>query len=194
MQISKCKNCAFVFYSNELEYCENCYHLTSSFGCLAIRKGEYMILNKQYTKEEYYELKNKIDEQMKKEGTFGQYFPAILAPFSYNEALSQDFFPLQKEEALKRGFSWQEKTTGTYGKETIKKDEVPNAIESVDENILKEIFQLPHRTLDGFGVLQNHDLHQETACICDQSLFASWPQQSVPIQLALLWDHWRPVQ
>jgi len=140
MQISKSKNSAFIFYSNELEYCENCYHLTSSFGCIAIRKGEYMILNKQYGKEEYYELKDKIDEQMKKDGTFGQYFPAEIAPFSYNEALSQDFFPLQKEEVIKRGFTWQDKTTGTYGKETIKKGEIPNTIDNIDENILKEIF------------------------------------------------------
>jgi hypothetical protein len=109
-------------------------------GCIAIRKGKYMILNKEYEKEEYYELKNKIDEQLKKEGTYGQYFPAWVAPFSYNEALAQDFFPLGKDEALKRGFSWQEKITGTYGKETIKKDETPNTINDIDENILKEIF------------------------------------------------------
>ncbi len=31
MQISKSKNCVFVFYSSELDYCDNCYNLTSSF-------------------------------------------------------------------------------------------------------------------------------------------------------------------
>jgi len=76
---------------------------------------------------------------MKKDGTFGQYFPATLAPFSYNESLSQDFFPLEKDEALERGFKWEEKVTGTYGKETIKKGEAPNTIDNIDENILKEI-------------------------------------------------------
>ena len=143
---SRLKNGAFVFYCSDVEYCENCHHLINGMGCSAIRKGEYMILNKQYPKEEYFKLKEKIDEQMKKEGTYGQFFPAELAPFCYNETLAQDYFPLTKEESLKRGFRWQEKTTGTYGKETIKENEIPETIEEVTEDpsdgragILKEI-------------------------------------------------------
>lgn len=136
---SRLKNSAFVFYCNEVEYCENCYHLINGFGCNAIRKGEYMILNKSYPKEEYFKLKEKIEEQLKKDNAFGQFFPAELAPFSYNETLAHDFFPLTKEEALKRGFNWQEKTTGTYGKETIKEGEIPETIGEVTEDILRKI-------------------------------------------------------
>lgn len=140
MQMNNVKNCAFGFYSNETEYCENCYNLTSAFGCTATRKGEYMILNKTYTKEEYNELKNMIIEKMKKEGTYGQFFPPTLSPFGYNEALCQDFLPLTKEEALKRGYKWQEKTTGTYGKETILEKDIPNTTEKIPDSILSEIF------------------------------------------------------
>lgn len=136
---SRLKNGAFVFYCSDVEYCENCHHLINGIGCSAIRKGEYMILNKQYTKEEFYKLKEKIDAQMKKEGIYGQFFPTELAPFSYNETLAQDYFPLTKDETIKRGFKWQDKTTGTYGKETIKENEIPDTIEEVTENILKEI-------------------------------------------------------
>ena len=134
---SRLKNSAFVFYCSDVEYCENCHHLISGIGCSAIRKGEYVILNKQYLKKDYFKLKGKIEEQLKKEGAYGQFFPPDLAPFAYNETLAHDFFPLIKEEALKRGFSWQEQTTGTYGKETIKK--IPNSINDVGENILKDI-------------------------------------------------------
>lgn len=136
---SRLKNGAFVFYCSDVEYCENCHNLINGMGCSAIRKGEYMILNKQYSKEEYFKLKEKINKQMKKEGTYGQFFPAELAPFSYNETLAQDYFPLTKEEALKRGFKWQEKTTGTYDKETIKENQMPETIGEVTEGILKEI-------------------------------------------------------
>lgn len=139
MQISKSKNSAFIFYCNEVEYCDNCHHLSNAIGCISIRKGNYMIFNKEYSKEEYFELKEKIEAQFKKEGIYGQFFSPEVAPFSYNESLMQDFFPLTKEDAIKRGYSWQDKTTGTYGKETIKKGEVPNKIENVDENILNEI-------------------------------------------------------
>lgn len=133
------KNCAFIFYSNEVEYCENCYHLSNGIGCNAIRKGNYMILNKEYSKEEYYQLKEKIEKQLKKYGLFGQFFPPTLAPFSYNESLIQDFFPLSKEEAIKRGYRWQDRVTGTYEKETIKKNQIPNSIKNVDEKILNEV-------------------------------------------------------
>ena len=139
LQCSKSKNSAFVFYSNEVEYCDNCHNLSNAIGCISVRKGSYMIFNKEYSKEEYLELKAKIEEQFKKEGIFGQFFLPEVAPFSYNESLIQDFFLLSKEEAIKRGYKWQEKTTGTYGKETIKKGDIPNKIENVDESILNEI-------------------------------------------------------
>ena len=136
---NRMKNSAFVFYCNEVEYCENCHNLTEGLGCTAIRKGEYVILNKAYAKEEYYKLKEIIEAELKKDGTFGQYFPPDLAPFLYNETLAHEYFPLTKEEALKRGFGWQDKTTGIYGKETIKKGEIPSSIEKVDDKILDEI-------------------------------------------------------
>ncbi|MEI6281015.1 MAG: hypothetical protein WCP17_03405, partial [bacterium] len=139
LQSSNVKNCSFIFYSNEVEYSENCHNLTSCMGCVSVKKGQYMILNKEYTKEEYYKLKEKIDEQLKQEGAFGQYFPVGLAPFAYNETLAHEYFPLTKEIALERGFHWQDKTTGTYGKETIKKGKIPNSIEKIDEKILNEI-------------------------------------------------------
>ncbi len=140
MQISNVKNSDFVFYSNELDYCDNSYNMTSAFGCTAIRKGEYMILNKQYTKEEYYKLKEKIDEELKKDGTFGQFFSPEIAPFGYNESLAQDFLPLSKSEALKRGYNWQEKTTGTYGKETILEKDIPKTTEEITDSLTSEIF------------------------------------------------------
>jgi len=136
---SRLKNSAFVFYSNEVEYCDMCYYLINGMGCISIRKGNYMILNKEYEKEEFLELKSKIENELKKEGSFGQFFPPEVAPFAYNESLIHDFFPLSKDEAIKRGYRWQERTTGTYDKETIEKGKVPNSIDDVDEKILDEI-------------------------------------------------------
>jgi len=140
LQSSKCKNGAFVFYSNEVEYSENCHNLTSAIGCNAIRKGEYMILNKEYSKEEFYKIKEQIDEQMKKDGTYGQFFPRELAPFGFNETLAYDYYPITKEEAEERGFSWQGQTTGTYGKETIQEKDIPQTITEITDDILKEVF------------------------------------------------------
>ena len=136
---SRLKNSAFVFYCNEVEYCESCHHLSNALGCIAVRKGSYMILNKEYSKEEYLELRKKIDEQMKSDKDYGQFFDPAIAPFCYNEALAQDFFPLTKEQALAQGFKWREETGGTFGKETIQKGKMPETIEEVPNSILQEI-------------------------------------------------------
>lgn len=134
------KNSAFVFYCNEVEYCDNCHHLSNGIGCISVRKGNYMILNKEYTKQEYFEIKAQIDKQLENDGLSGQFFPPQYAPFSYNESLVYDFFPITKEQALSRGYNWQDRKTGTYGKETIKKGEIPNTSDKIENDMLKEIF------------------------------------------------------
>ncbi len=136
---SKLKNSAFVFYCNNVEYCESCHHLSDALGCNAVRKGSYMILNKEYSKEEYKELKKKIDAQMKDNEKYGQFFAPDMAPYSYNESLAQDTFPLTREKALAYGFRWQEQSTGTFGKETIAEKDLPETIAQVSDAILSEI-------------------------------------------------------
>jgi hypothetical protein len=136
---SMLKNSAFVFYCNEVEYCDNCHHLSDGIGCVSVRNASYMILNKAYSKEEYFAIKEKIQAQLTADNLAGQFFPPKVAPFGYNESLIQDFYPLSKEEALRRGYLWQEKTTGTYGKETIKPEEMPNSAEEIKEDITNEI-------------------------------------------------------
>ena len=51
---------------------------------------------------------------MKKTGEYGQFFPAELSPFAYNETLAQDYFPLSPETAAQKGFLWREKTKVEY--------------------------------------------------------------------------------
>jgi hypothetical protein len=134
-----CKHCVYVFYASDLEYCDSLENCDSCFGCVGLKKKKYCILNKEYKKEEYEKLKAEIIENMKKEGVYGDFFPPELSPFGYNETLTQTYFPMRKEEAKAKGFNWQEINSGTYGKETIKKGEVPSSIENVDDEILKEI-------------------------------------------------------
>ena len=125
--------------SQELSYVENCHSSKHLFGCSAIRHGEYCILNKQYTKEEYFKLRDKIIEHMKKTGEYGEFFPANMSNFGYNETIAQDYFPLSKEEALAKGFKWWDKLQKTTGKETIRTDQIPDSILDVSENILNQV-------------------------------------------------------
>ncbi len=139
LQSNRSKYSTYIIYSNDVEYSDSCYNSQSVFGCAAIRKGNYMILNKEYEKEEYEALKAKIIADMKERGEYGDFFPPELSPFGYNETLAKEYYPLTKEQALAYGYKWQDETTGTYGKETIAGETMPQTINEVSDDILKQI-------------------------------------------------------
>jgi hypothetical protein len=135
-------NVLFSIYSlksQDLTYVENCHSSKDLFGCSAIKHGQYLILNKQYTKEEYFKLRDKLIEHMKKTGEYGEFFPSTMSNFGYNETMAQEYFPLTKEEALKKGFKWWDKLQKTTGKETLKPEEIPDSINDVPDSILEEV-------------------------------------------------------
>jgi hypothetical protein len=108
-------------------------------GSDGAKNVKYMILNKQYTKEEYTELRGHIVDELKRQGAYGLFFPPDLAPFAYNEAISMENYPLTKEQALAEGFRWEDNIPQTTGKETLKPDQIPDHIKDVPESILNEV-------------------------------------------------------
>ena len=121
-------------------YCDMCFGTRNCFGCFGLKQKEYCILNKQYTKEEYLLLKKKIIEHMKKTEEWGEYFPADVSPFAYNESMAQDYFPLTKEEALGMGYSWYDKPETNYVI-TLTSDKLPNNINETQDEIVKEVIK-----------------------------------------------------
>ena len=131
--------------------CRNGSH--DLFGCIGMRKKEYCILNKQYTKEEYEDLLPRIKEQMKKvpykdkKGriyTYGEFFPIELSPFPYNETPAYDYFPLTKRGAGDEGYAWRDQERAAHAP-TIKPGELPDHIQDTDDSILKEIISCAHK-------------------------------------------------
>lgn len=139
LQSTNCVVGTYIMYGNEVHYSDSCYNCLSCFGCAGLNKKNYHILNKEYSKEEYEKLKEEITEKFRAGGTYGEFFPPALSPFGHNETLAQEYFPITEDEAGKKGFNWQKETSGTYGKETIKEGEVPETIEEITEEILKEV-------------------------------------------------------
>ena len=128
----------YPMYCNDLQYSDSCYNSQSCFGCCGLNKKNYFILNKEYPKEKYLEIQKEIIDQLKRDRLYGEFFPAKLSPFGHNETLAQEYFPITEKEAKEKGFSWQGQTTGTYGKETIKEEDMPQTITEVADDILKE--------------------------------------------------------
>jgi hypothetical protein len=106
--IFNCRNCDSCWDDNDLDYCNLCFSSKDCFGSVGMRRGQYCILNKQYSKEEYEEKVKGLIEKMKADGEWGEFFPVEAYPFAYNETVAQEYFPLTKEEALKEGFQYHE--------------------------------------------------------------------------------------
>ena len=137
----------FSVKSQDIRYNHHCHNCKHIFGCVGLRNANYCIFNKQYIKEEYERLIPKIIEQMNSlpykdkknnEYRYGEYFPAELSYFGYNESVAMEQFPLSKEETLLEGYNWQENTQKTTDKGTIKLKDIPDSIKDIKENILEE--------------------------------------------------------
>ncbi len=131
--------CFASHYSTDLWYCDKCNHSQSLFGCSGLTKQKYCILNKQYSKEDYVALKVKIIEHMKKISEWGEYFPVGTSGFGYNETIAQEYYPLTRDECLARGWPWRDTMPGSFGKETMKADQIPDHIKDVPDTISKEM-------------------------------------------------------
>ncbi len=160
--------CTRVYYSHNVEYSDDCYNCEYLFACAGLRKKSHCIFNKQYSKEEYEVMVKKIKEHMEKmpyedkKGRifkYGEFFPMDIMPFSYNDSVVCEYFPLTKKEILENGYKYKEPETKNY-KPTIFPNQLP-AIKEANEEILKEIIQCEHagdcnhRCTTAFRIIQN---------------------------------------
>src|SRR3989344_440010 len=163
----------FVDFSNEVHYSTFCTKSSSLFACVGLRNKSYCILNKQYTKEEYEKLVPRIIEHMNQmpytdqKGRvykYGEFFPPELSPFSYNETIAQEYFPLTKEEAIEKGYSWKDPEPRNY-QITLKTEDIPDHIKDVKDSILNEIIECAHSTSSGQAHAQFDPLgHSVSKC------------------------------
>jgi hypothetical protein len=129
-------------------YLSDCQYV---FGCAGLRHNKYCILNKQYSEAEYKALREQIIRHMNempyrdKKGRiyrYGEFLPAELSPFAYNET-AYEFFPLSRKEALARGYSWRDREEHQY-EITIKAENLPDNIKDVKDCILNEVIGCTH--------------------------------------------------
>ncbi len=161
-----------VEYSTHLKSCSDC------FGCVGLRNKQYCIFNKQHTKEEYIEVKNKIIEHMNTTPyydsrgliyKYGEFFPIEFASFGYNNSLAIQHFNRTKEYVLENNYGWIEEEPGKY---TITKrmNEVPDSIKDIDESIVSDILECdkcsrPFRVVDNeFKFFKNENLPISSNC------------------------------
>src|SRR3989338_7782526 len=72
---------------------------------------------------------------------YGEFYPIEHSPFGYNETMANENFPIQKNEALKKGYNWQDNLQRTTGQETLKPEDIPDSINNVTDSILEEVLK-----------------------------------------------------
>ena len=145
-----------------IEYSMHLFSSADCFGCVGLKKKQYCILNKQYTKEAYEILIEKIKKHMDEmpyvdsQGIvykYGEFFPIEFSPYGYNNTIATQRFPLKKVEALKQSYPWIEVPKGKYNI-TKKAAELPDLIEDVDDSILKEVIECEN-CKNAYRILKN---------------------------------------
>jgi hypothetical protein len=133
---------------DNVEYSATTTSASNCFGCVNIRGGEYMILNRRYTKEEYNEILPKIKQHMNdmpyvdskgKVYKYGEFFPAEFSPFGYNETTGQEFKRLTKDESADQGYIWSDHVSDA--KYEFSDYEIPDDIKDVGDDVLEKILK-----------------------------------------------------
>ena len=125
--------------SQDVEYSFATRRSNNCLGTDGVTGGNFVILNKKYSKENYNEIKKQIIQELKDKDVYGDFFPREMAFFAYNETIAQDNMPLSREEILAQGFRWEDNIQKTEGKGTLQSEDIPDHIKDVTNDILKEV-------------------------------------------------------
>ncbi len=74
---------------------------------------------------------------MKKSGEWGEYLPASVSPFGYNESVAHEYMPVSKEEATNMGFHWRDIVDDVPSvSRIISAKDLPDCIDDIPDDIL----------------------------------------------------------
>ncbi len=119
---------------SDLTYCDQCFSSKDCLGCISMKKNQYCILNKQYSKSDYTKLRDQIIKHMKKTGEWGEFFPANRAIYGYNESLAQEQVKMSKKEVIARNWLWKDSDPRDYLPQSV---HIPDDICEIDSQILE---------------------------------------------------------
>jgi Zn ribbon nucleic-acid-binding protein len=147
--------------TSNVEYCKRAMSSQDCFGCVSIKRGKYSILNKEYSKEEYFDLKEKIIRHMDeipyvdKQGRiykYGEFFPIEISPFPYNITFANIFNPLNEDE-IKNVGSYNFNYRKNEYKITKSYKDIPDNIKDVNHSILNEVIECEECSM-GYKIIE----------------------------------------
>lgn len=124
--------------SSDVAYCDTVMSCNNCFGCSGLKRAQYCIFNKQYSRAEYERLLPRIVDHMRATGEWGEFFPERIAPHAYNDSHAMDFFPLTEAVARSYGYRWTAAAPAMSG--ALPRTEVPDSIDGCSEALCDTVF------------------------------------------------------
>lgn len=134
---------------SNIEYSWWAINCKNVLGCVNLKRKNYCILNKEYSKEEYEKLKKHIIEDMKKNPyidengrawAYGEFFKPGFSKYAYNKSNAMRFFPKTKEEVLGMGYEWDD-SENPQAHATMTAGELPDTIKITNDSILDQVIE-----------------------------------------------------
>ncbi|PIQ76739.1 hypothetical protein COU78_04065 [Candidatus Peregrinibacteria bacterium CG10_big_fil_rev_8_21_14_0_10_49_24] len=123
--------------SQNCYYTDLCFNCHDCFGCVGLRNKEYCILNTQYSKKDYEDLVPRIIAHMQETDEWGEFFKPSVSAFDYNESKASELFPLTKEEAQAKGFTWKDNIDEPpQATKAIPAERLPSNIGDIPDDVL----------------------------------------------------------
>jgi len=95
-------NASYVFYSYFLDTCSYC------IWCIGLQNKSYCILNKQYSKEDWHIMADRIFWEMEQGGALWEFFPWEINPLYFNDTIAGLIGWFSKQEALDKWYMWRD--------------------------------------------------------------------------------------
>jgi len=118
-----------IWFSNNIFYCYDLVTCSYCIGCVWLQNKQYCIFNKQYSKEDWYELADKIFGTMDEQSVLGDFFPGEINPFYFNDSVASLYKDFDKDEILEKWYMWRD--------EEIKVD-IPEWVDVIKTNDLEK--------------------------------------------------------
>ena len=95
-----CGGCSDIWYSS------HCFDSTDLIGCVGLRGKHYCILNQQYSKEQFIEIRDWLVQSLNSHGIWGAFLTATFSGLCYNSSAAHEFMPLSPIQAELLQFDW----------------------------------------------------------------------------------------
>jgi len=152
-----CNNCIDVEYCELLQSCEHC------FGCIGFERKKFCVFNKQYTEEEYWPLVDAIKTAMLAREEYGEFPPYECFLTAYSTSHANYLYPLDEEEAKKRGARWYNFAEEIQG-QASPIEELPYRLDDFTEDLFAKAFRCPVTGRPFRIVKPELELHKTLGC------------------------------